>query len=127
MSNFCFSHSVFKRLALQTRKNQGLFGKGLPVINSSYEYTSQKKKVHNKCISETQTTLMGLEPVQKKILIYLRGSYLISTDEAKFIFEGAKLRWREGGSGKILKKWCDFMHSWVFFCKNFVSFFETIS
>ena len=29
MSNFCFSHSVFKRLVLQTRKNQGLFGKGL--------------------------------------------------------------------------------------------------
>ena len=28
MSNFSFSHSVFKRLVLQTRKNQGLFGKG---------------------------------------------------------------------------------------------------
>ena len=29
MSNFSFSHSVFKRLVLQTCKNQGLFGKGL--------------------------------------------------------------------------------------------------
>ena len=29
MSNFSFSLSVFKRLVLQTRKNQGLFGKGL--------------------------------------------------------------------------------------------------
>ena len=28
-SNFSFSHSVIKRLVLQTRKNQGLFGKGL--------------------------------------------------------------------------------------------------
>ena len=28
-SNFSFSRSVFKRLVLQTRKNQGLFGKGL--------------------------------------------------------------------------------------------------
>ena len=28
-SNFSFSLCVFKRLALQTRKNQGLFGKGL--------------------------------------------------------------------------------------------------
>ena len=28
-SNFPFSHSVFKRLVLQTVKNQGLFGKGL--------------------------------------------------------------------------------------------------
>ena len=29
MSNVSFSYSVFKRLVLQTRKNQGLFGKGL--------------------------------------------------------------------------------------------------
>ena len=28
-SNFSFSHSVFKSLVRQTRKNQGLFGKGL--------------------------------------------------------------------------------------------------
>ena len=28
-SNFSFPHGVFKRLVLQTRKNQGLFGKGL--------------------------------------------------------------------------------------------------
>ena len=27
-SNFSFSNSVFKRLVMQTRKNQGLFGKG---------------------------------------------------------------------------------------------------
>ena len=26
---FLFSHSVFKRFVLQTRKNQGLFGKGI--------------------------------------------------------------------------------------------------
>ena len=28
-SDFYFSHSVFERLVLQTRKNQGMFGKGL--------------------------------------------------------------------------------------------------
>ena len=28
-SNFSFAHGVFKRLVLQTGKNQGLFGKGL--------------------------------------------------------------------------------------------------
>ena len=33
-SNFSFSHSVFKRLVLQTRKNQGLFGKGLTDIQN---------------------------------------------------------------------------------------------
>ena len=37
MSNFSFSHSVFKRLLLQIRKNQGLFGKGLKVC-FSYNY-----------------------------------------------------------------------------------------
>ena len=31
-NNFSFFHSVFKRLVLQTRKNQGLFGKGLKNI-----------------------------------------------------------------------------------------------
>ena len=38
--NFSFSHSVFKTLELQTRKNQDLFGKGLntvQVIVSVYE------------------------------------------------------------------------------------------
>ena len=37
-SNFSFSHSVFKRLVLQTRKNQGMFGKGL---NNSESYDNQ--------------------------------------------------------------------------------------
>ena len=31
-SNFSFSHSVYKRLVLQTHKNRGLFGKGLRVM-----------------------------------------------------------------------------------------------
>ena len=31
-SYFSFSHSVFKRLVLQTCKNQGLFGKGLSIV-----------------------------------------------------------------------------------------------
>ena len=35
MSNFSFSHSVFKRLVMQTHKNQGLFGKGLSAIAHS--------------------------------------------------------------------------------------------
>ena len=33
--NFSFSHCVFKRLVLQTRKNQGLFGKGLSCQSST--------------------------------------------------------------------------------------------
>ena len=35
-SNFSFSHSVFKRLELQTRKNQGLFGKGLILYQTTH-------------------------------------------------------------------------------------------
>ena len=33
-SNFSFSHSVFKRLKQQTDKNQGLFGKGLRIVET---------------------------------------------------------------------------------------------
>ena len=32
MSNFSFSHCVFNGLVLMTRKNKGLFGKGLSNI-----------------------------------------------------------------------------------------------
>ena len=35
-SNFSFSYSVFKRLVLQTHKNQGLFGKGLKDSNNFF-------------------------------------------------------------------------------------------
>ena len=38
-SNFSFSHSVFKRPVLQTRENQGLFGKGLMTLKND------KKKI----------------------------------------------------------------------------------
>ena len=34
-SNFSFSFSGFKRLILQTRENQGLFGKGLNTVKRS--------------------------------------------------------------------------------------------
>ena len=41
-SNFSFSHSVFKWLVLQTRKNRGLFGKGLkpgPMLYKAWVHT----------------------------------------------------------------------------------------
>ena len=43
MSNFSFSHSVFKRLVLKKCKNQGLFGKGL---NSLLILTDKTVKNH---------------------------------------------------------------------------------
>ena len=36
MSNFSFSHSVFKRLVVQTHKNKGLFGKGLKTLKCCF-------------------------------------------------------------------------------------------
>ena len=42
-SNFSFSYSIFKRLELQTRKNQDLFGKGL---NSQHLQDNSKVKIN---------------------------------------------------------------------------------
>ena len=53
MSNFSFSHIVFKRLILQTCKNQGLFGKGLKKKEASggggggFESAARRKKEIN--------------------------------------------------------------------------------
>ena len=44
-SNFSFFHSVFKRLILQTRKNQGLCGKGLKDFKIQIAYKTLWKKV----------------------------------------------------------------------------------
>ena len=52
-----------------------------------------------------------------------RRSHFISIGVVKFSFEAGKLDWKGGGSGKFFKKWCDFMHSKVFFSTNFASFF----
>ena len=42
-SNFSFSRCVFKRVLLQTRKNKGLFGKGLTDIhNKIIDYSNFK-------------------------------------------------------------------------------------
>ena len=43
MSNFFFSHSVLKRILLQTCENQGLFGKGL-ILSQMTNFDSSKLK-----------------------------------------------------------------------------------
>ena len=81
-SNFSFSHSVFKRLVLQTRKNQGLFGKGLiiyslPIITEkNYNYNaistvsdkyffshSVEGKTHSVLVIESDSEYLHLSPV----------------------------------------------------------------
>ena len=46
-SNFSFPHSMFKRLLLQTRKNQGLFGKGL---KESFQHTAPTLPCHHRTL-----------------------------------------------------------------------------
>ena len=45
--NFSFSLSVFKRLVLQTRKNQALFGKGLNTMHCRLLMTLEKMPFEN--------------------------------------------------------------------------------
>ena len=56
--NFSFSHGVFKRLALQTHKNQGLFGKGLNKLRISVKSQTPLLDEYNfLCMKNTQTGL----------------------------------------------------------------------
>ena len=56
MSNFSFSHSVFKRHIPETRKNQGLFGKGLSKAESCWLQTMLVKGPY-----ETKSKQFGWE------------------------------------------------------------------
>ena len=51
--NFSFSHNIFERLELQTRKNKGLFGKGLTHDQTTVLDWSKLKQIADdilKCI-----------------------------------------------------------------------------
>ena len=61
MSNFSFSHSVFKRLVLHTRKNQGLFGKGLKTSRRGHTFVFQVEHYNNECLCAYHTLLFYLE------------------------------------------------------------------
>ena len=66
-NNFSFFHSVFKRLILQTRKNQGLSGKGL--INLVLASCSPDDHVLQ--VIDFQQTVNGTE-WKKKLKIFLK-------------------------------------------------------
>ena len=51
--NFFFSHCVFKMLVLQTRKNQGLFGKGLRDHCSGETPLSNQPNIEDHLLQET--------------------------------------------------------------------------
>ena len=56
-----FSHSVFKRLVLYTRKNQGLFGKELKQIKC-YRLSCLFERVENTEETEKQCRLQAFTP-----------------------------------------------------------------
>ena len=61
MSNFSFFYSVFKRLLLQTRKNQGLFGKGLKrKINSENRAIQAEKGLHLNKLKDSVLSMNGV-------------------------------------------------------------------
>ena len=64
-SNFSFSHSVFKRLLLQTRKNQGLFGKRLILCTFSRILINEKLSC-NTCLT-TKADYYRLQRVLKQV------------------------------------------------------------
>ena len=70
-SNFSFSHSVFKRLVLQTRKNQGLFGKGLKKKLTDGWTNGRTHRRTFARINGPCHELAGLRPVEQKIRILL--------------------------------------------------------
>ena len=88
-SNFSFSHSVFKRLVMQTRKNQGLFGKGLranSIHNQLYgwkillfcfcmlnEYVGKHWRTKNESVHRFVYVFFSSPPPQKKIRNYWNG------------------------------------------------------
>ena len=66
MRNFSFSHSVFKRLVLQTRKIKGLFGKGFNLkasVDNSYNGTQvQQFQDQNHCVKRRKCWLPEFLP-----------------------------------------------------------------
>ena len=68
-SNFSFTHSVFKRLVLQTCKNKSLFGKGLtPYQRRTLTHVKIQSICRRKirCCSEDQTSLYKSRKLSRK-------------------------------------------------------------
>ena len=77
-SNFSFSHSVFKRLVLQTRKNHGLFGKGMSILCGKVKTQSpsillvKPRKDMNNVTGLCGMTHILLKAALNTILLYLK-------------------------------------------------------
>ena len=75
-SNFSFSHSVLKRLLLQTRKNKSLFGKGL---NSKYGISNWQNRFVNLSYHQTkERNLAFYTPIVYRLQCYWRNHLSLS-------------------------------------------------
>ena len=73
MSNFSFSHSVFKRLVLQTCKNQDLFGKGLSFT------TTLKVKTLEDTVQKGENDDLHFSPLLAHLsTVYSRGAFRVT-------------------------------------------------
>ena len=69
-SNFSFFRSVFKRLVLQTCKNQGLFGKGLTLSQTNpHVYVSEVQVL--KTIGKRELLITRIYPFPTKLYALL--------------------------------------------------------
>ena len=84
-SNFSFSHSVFKRLVLQTLKNKGLFGKRLREGRSNTEVT--------KTFTDVRKENGSLEEIEQfRLFVLLFGIYRNHIYLFFFLFIVVKLK-----------------------------------
>ena len=81
MSNFSFSHSVFKRLVQQTSKNQGLFGKGL---TDSWKRPKGHSMITKANLS-TSTVYAEMSQTVRAFFPFICGNHFICKKEKKNI------------------------------------------
>ena len=89
-SNFSFSRSVFKRLVLQTRKSQGLFGNGLNHVISVIS------------IALRETTLTISDTTGKTVLVESEIMRVVSLSTTE-ISEITRLKIRSSGWGTLTR------------------------
>ena len=95
-SNFSFSHSVFNRPVMQTRKKQGLFGKGLTFYLTTKFWTFRLQgnfRQHIKYIPEIMTCVKDkLEIIVGKGVKLLVFKELVSEGRENSAFYGKRSR-----------------------------------
>ena len=92
-SNFSFSHSVFKRLVLQTCKNQGLFGKGLNSVSSTLWLLGVTQGAFATSVDQV-LTVQNKEPhvgstISKKIFLFSNQTFFFIVGRKVFLTQAA--------------------------------------